>query len=69
MENLLKYHIQATEKKFDELHDSIKELSQKMDNVNEFKVKMIASSRTVSFIISAVCGAITLLVSVFTIKH
>lgn len=69
MESLLKYHIQSTEKRFDELNSNIKELSQKMDNVNEFKVKMIASSRTVSFIISAVCGAITLLVSVFTIKH
>lgn len=69
MENLLKMYQEYSDKKFDEIREDIQEIRQRMDEIHEFKVKSIATSRTVSMIISAICGLVTLLVTSFlTIK-
>jgi uncharacterized protein YlxW (UPF0749 family) len=74
MEELLKYHIRDTEKRFEELKDSVQSLEEKLDDVAKFKAEMLVSARWVSLIISAVCGAVTMvttaLVEYFiSVKH
>lgn len=69
MEHLLKMYQEYSDRKFDEIREDIHEIRQKMDEIHEFKVTSIATSRTVSMIVSAVCGLVTLLVTSFlTIK-
>ena len=69
MEHLLKMYQEYSDKKFDEIREDIQEIRQRMDEIHEFKVTSIATSRTVSMIVSAVCGLVTLLVTSFlTIK-
>ena len=69
MEQLFKLYTEYNDKKFDEVRSDIHELRQKIEEIHEFKVTSIATSRTVSMIVSAVCGLVTLLVTSFlTIK-
>jgi hypothetical protein len=59
-EELLKYHIQDTGKKFDDLNDSLKMINSRLDDVQAFKMEMIISARWVSLIVSALCGLVTM---------
>jgi hypothetical protein len=59
-EKLLRYFIDQTDKRFDQLGEQIQGLHSRLDNLNEFKVKMIVSSRWISGLISASFGLITL---------
>ncbi|HLB41220.1 MAG TPA: hypothetical protein VJJ83_05495 [Candidatus Babeliales bacterium] len=69
MDSVLDYHIGHSDKKFEELKIQIEALSEKVDELREFKVQMIATSRLVSLVVSAFSGLITLIVStVITIK-
>lgn len=65
MEELLKRHIQETDKNFEDVYDSLVLITAKLDDLREFKTKLIVSSRFFSLVVSAVCGIITLLASSF----
>ena len=70
LEHLIKYHIEETHKRFDDLKEDLRDIQLRIESLHEFKVQQIATSRTVSFIISGVCGLITLIVStVISIKY
>jgi hypothetical protein len=64
MEQLFRYFIQETDKKFDELKGDIADVKEQLKDLSKFKAEMIATARTTSFIVSAICGAITLTVTV-----
>ena len=63
MEQVIKYHIDNTNKQFDEIKGSLHEINDRLDEVQKFKIEMLMSSRWVSLIISAACGFVTLTVT------
>lgn len=65
MEELLKRHISETDRRFEEIQDHLEEISGKMDDLRDFKVKLIVTSRFFSIVVSAICGILTLLASSF----
>lgn len=70
MQELLQMYREYNDKRFDELRADLQEISLKLETMNEFKVQMIASSRVVSMVISAICGLVTLIAStVISIKY
>lgn len=74
MEQLLQHHIHQTEKNFDEIKNELTHFNSKLDDLAKFKAEMITSSRWVSVIVSAICGAVTMtgsaLLNYFlTVKH
>lgn len=56
---LLKQHIKDTTRRFDELRKSLDRFEGKLDDLSEFKVSVITTSRVSSLVISALCGFIT----------
>lgn len=68
MEELLKHHIQDTRDRFNELKQELTALHEKLEDLRDFKISLIATSRTTSIIVSTVCGLITLIVTVFSVK-
>ena len=69
MEELLKMYREYNDKRFDEVRDDIKDIASRIEDLREFKIQQIAAARTVSMIISSVCGFITLIVSsLLTVK-
>jgi hypothetical protein len=67
MEELLKYFIKETGEKFAEVKSDLSEINEKLGDLREFKIQMLASARTTSFIVSAICGFITLLATVLAV--
>lgn len=65
MENLLQYFMKETDRKFDSIDARFDKLDDKLDDLTKFKIEMVASARLTSFLVSAVCGAITLTISVW----
>lgn len=63
MEQLLRYHIEVTEKQFTEMREELVVIRDKLDALQEFKIQMLTNSRTVSFVVSAICGLVTMVVS------
>ena len=57
MDNLLKYFMGETNKRFDSIET-------KLDDLGKFKISLIAQSRLTSLIISALCGFITMAATV-----
>lgn len=68
MMELLKHHIEETRDRFDEVRADLQDIRCKLEAIHEFKVSTIATSRTVSFIVSAISGIITLLISLFSVS-
>lgn len=71
MEKLLHYFMEETNRKFDALRadvqsvsSDVKEVNTKVHDLQSFKVSLIASARTTSFIVSVVAGFVTLLITV-----
>lgn len=70
MQDLFKLYTEYTDKRFDDIKEDLHDLGAKIDDLREFKVEMVATSRLVSFIISAVSGLITLIIStIVSIKY
>lgn len=67
MEQLIQYFMKHTDKRFDEVHEELGKLSEHLSDLTKFKIEMIASARTSAFLVSAVCGAITLISTVLTV--
>lgn len=63
-EKLLRYFMDQTEKRLDLLSTQVEGLHEKMDSLNEFKVKTIVNSRWISVIVSSALGAVTLISSI-----
>ena len=53
MEELLKYFMQET-------NTQLIEIKSQLDDLQKFKAGMVASARMTSFIVSAICGSVTL---------
>lgn len=69
MEDDLKFYREYNDRRFDEIRSDIRDLATRLEELNEFKISQIATSRTISVVISAICGLITLIVSSFlTVK-
>lgn len=62
MEQLLRYFIQET-------NESLASIRADLSDLKKFKVEMIASARLTAFIVSAICGLITLLSSLFLVYY
>lgn len=61
MEDLLKYHIEDTSKRFDHVSEELGKIHHKLDALQEFKTVTIVSTRWVSFVVSTVCGLVTMI--------
>lgn len=59
--DLLEHHIEETRRQLDDVKAELKNIRDRLDDLHRFKADLIASSRTVSLIVSAVCGFITLI--------
>lgn len=57
--DLLDYFVEQTDKKIDALVGEVKEIKTSLQDLAQFKVQMMVSSRWVSLIISAICGLAT----------
>ncbi len=71
MEKLLQYFISETDKKIENLRDDIKgdikDVRTAVEELSKFKVEMIAGARLTALIVSAICGLLTLVSTVFTV--
>lgn len=65
-QKLLRYFMEQTEKRFDKSDAQMVMLHSKIDGLNEFKIRMLVSSRWISAIISTGFGIITMAVTVGT---
>lgn len=63
MEPILEYHIEETGKRFNDIKEDLRDIKTRLDELREFKIETIATSRLVSLLVSAVCGLITLTIS------
>lgn len=67
MEKLLTHHINETTRQFDRIVKDLKEIEVKIDALRDFKTETMmtaaVSAKWVSIIVSAVCGSITLAVT------
>ena len=63
MESLLKHHIHETERKFDDIHETLVNIDKKISDLGDLKVKLIVTSRFFSLIVSMICGMATLIAS------
>jgi hypothetical protein len=61
MEQLLKLHAEHTKERLDNLHDDLREVKDKLDALQNFKIETIVSARWVSFMVSTVCGFVTMI--------
>lgn len=65
MEQLLRYFMAETNKRFDEIGLRFDGVSEKIDGLQKFKIETIASARWVSLVVSGICGFITMVVSAY----
>lgn len=72
MEPLLKYFIDETNKKIDDLKADVsegrketREVRDKLSDLQAFKVEMVVSARWVSLLVSAACGLLTMLATAY----
>jgi predicted translin family RNA/ssDNA-binding protein len=63
MEKLIRYFMEETNKKFDEVKKDIKDVKTSVQSLNEFKVSLMVSSRWVSLIVSTLVGIFTFFAS------
>lgn len=65
MEELLKRHIQETDRNFEDIHKDLHQLTKQIEDLRDFKMKLLISSRFFSLLVSAICGVVTLIASSF----
>lgn len=65
MEELLKYFIKETDRKFDDIRSNMEGVNVKLEDLTKFKVEMLATARATSFMVSVVVGVISTAISVF----
>jgi hypothetical protein len=63
---LLRYFMEQTDKRFDKVDGNFAALHDRLDTLNDFKVRTIVSTRWISGIISASLGLLTFCVTVGT---
>lgn len=63
MEPILEYHIEETGKRFSDIKEDLHDIKERLEELRDFKIETIATSRLVSLLVSAVCGLITLTIS------
>lgn len=66
-ETLLQHHIEETRGNFADVREDLRELKVSLAELKTFRTEMIVTSRTVSLVVSAVCGFITLVASVVAV--
>lgn len=64
MESLLRYFMEETNRKFQDIHESQGHINKKLDDLTQFKIEMVASARMTSFLVSSACGFVSMVVSV-----
>lgn len=60
MKTLLEHHIRETNRRFDKMERQQERVIEALGDMNEFKTKLIVSSRWVSLIVSSVLGLATM---------
>lgn len=61
--DLLQHHIRETTRQFNEIKDDLDCINTKIDNLHEFKLKLLVNTKWISLIVSAGCGFLTLVVT------
>lgn len=61
MEELLKRHIEETDRRFECMSVQLDKISDRLEDIHTFKVEMIYTARMVSLIVSSLCGFVTLI--------
>jgi len=61
MEKLLQLHAAHTKERLDDLHEDLRQVKEKLDALQNFKIETIVSARWVSFMVSTVCGFVTMI--------
>lgn len=62
-DELLKYFMKETDRRFQEMSGWMSKVDTKLEDLTAFKIEMIASARTTAFMVSAICGLVTLCAS------
>ena len=66
MEELLKRHIQESDRRFEDIYEGLVLLSSKVDDLRDFKTQLLISSRFFSFVVSALVGIFVFIASSVT---
>lgn len=69
MEKLLKYFIEDTSKKIDEVNSDIHEINRKLDDLMKFKIEMLASAKMTSILVSGAISLASLIITYFSVRR
>lgn len=64
---MLKYFIEDTNKKIDEIKSELKDIDSKLTDLQSFKIEMLSSARITSFIMSSIFGFATFVGTIVTV--
>lgn len=69
MEKILRYFIDDTNKKIDEIRNDIKDIDQRLADLQAFKVEMLSSARVTAFLMSSIFGLATFIGTIVTVYY
>lgn len=69
MEKMLRYFIDDTNKKIDEIRNDIKDIDQRLADLQAFKVEMLSSARVTAFLMSSIFGLATFIGTIVTVYY
>ena len=69
MEKMLKYFIDDTNKKIDEIKVDLKDIDKKLTDLQSFKIEMLSSARVTAFLMSSIFGLATFIGTLITVYY
>lgn len=69
MDKMMDYLIKHTDEKFDQVREELNRLGNKVEELNTFKIEMIASAKTSTYLISTIVGVTSFAATVLTVYY
>jgi hypothetical protein len=69
MDRMVEYFIEETNRKFGQIADEMKEVKDKLSDLQTFKIQMMSSAKLTSFFMSAIFGITTFVSTVITVFY
>lgn len=69
MEKLLKYFMEDTGKKIDQLNEDLHLINVKLEDLRAFKIEMMSSAKMTSLIMSAIMGIVSFGATILTVIY
>lgn len=66
---MLKYFIDDTNKKIDEIKVDLKDIDKKLTDLQSFKIEMLSSARVTAFLMSSIFGLATFIGTLITVYY